>query len=156
MNDELKKQREKTAYAVTNRQRGILMRREEMKAAWRNVAPQLIDIVTKALPRGVVKIKFGGGTQEFKITGTPDGGFNVSMDSNMSLKILDGQVQYVEKDPPFSKIIYGNGVCDPMAAVERGSIMFTYLVTHWNEMEPLFTKNIQAHLRFWETLQGDK
>lgn len=154
MNDELKKQRERTAYAVTNRQRAVVQRREEMRAAWRTVAPQLVDIVSKALPRAVVKIKFGGGVNEYKITGTPDGGFNISMDSNMSLKILDGQVQYVEKDPAFTTIIYGNGVCDPAAPVERGSLMFVFLVTHWDEMEPLFVKNIQAHLRFWETLQG--
>lgn len=154
MNDELRKQRERTAYVVTNRQRAICQRREEMTAAWRKVAPELVEIVSKCLPRGVVKVKFGKGTNEFKITGSPDGGFNMSMDVNMSLKVIDGQVQFVEKDPAFQKMIYSPAVCDPMTAVERGSLMFPYLVLHWDEMQPMFVKCVNDHLRFWETLQN--
>ncbi len=154
MNDELRKQRERTVYAVTNRQRAVVQRREDMIAAWRNVAPRLVDIVSKVLPRGVVKVKFGKGTNEFKITGSLDGGFNIAMDANMSLKIIDGQVQFVEKDPSFQKIIYSSSVCDPMTVVERGSIMFPYLILHWNELEPMFAKCVGDYLRFWETLQN--
>lgn len=154
MNDELRKQRDRTAYVVTNRQRAVMQRREELSAAWRSVAPQLIDIVSKCLPRSVVKVKFGHGTNEFKITGSPDGGFNVSMDSNMSLKILGDQVQFVEKDPAFQKIIYSSSVCDPITVVERGSIMFSYLILHWNEMRPMFEKSVGDYLKFWETLQN--
>lgn len=154
INDELRKQRERTAYVVTNRQRAVVQRREEMAQAWRKVAPELVEIVSKCLPRAVVKVKFGQGTNEFKITGSPDGGFNIAMDSNMSLKILDGQVQFIEKDPAFQKIIFGNGVCDPMTAVERGSLMFPYLIIHWDEMCPMFTQSVNNHLKFWETLQN--
>lgn len=154
MIDDLRKQRERTAYAVINRQRAFLQRREELTAAWRKVAPQLVEIVSKALPRSSIGISFGKGTNSFRITGCPGGGFNLSMDANMSLKILDNQIQFIETDPSFQKIVFSSSVCDPMTIIERGSIMFPYLILHWDEMEPLFVKSVGDYLRFWETLQN--
>lgn len=151
MMNELRKQKERTIYAVTNRQKALLLRREDVKTAWRTVAPQLVEVVSYVLPRGVIKVKTGN--TEFAITGTPDGGYSVSLDSNMSLKIIDGQVQYIEKDPNYAKIIFGKGVCEPMAVVERGSLLFAYLVLNWKTLYPLFIKTIQENLHFWETLQ---
>ena len=52
--NELRKQKERTIYAVTNRQKALLLRREDVKTAWRTVAPQLVEVVSYVLPRGVV------------------------------------------------------------------------------------------------------
>lgn len=159
--EDVKKQRVRTATIVVQRHKVQAQRKEELVSAWRIVAPRLIALTSCVLPRGVVKIKFGGNTNEFKIIGNIDGGYTITMDSNMSLKIVvdsdgnvkNGQVQFVEKDPPYTQTIYSSSVCNPMIAVERGSLYIPYLILHWDEIEPLFIKNINNYLLFWETLK---
>ena len=151
--DDVKKQKLRTSQIVTQRNKVYGQRRDELVSNWRVVAPRLIALVSCVLPRGVVKIKFGDKTNEFKIVGNIDGGYTITMDSNMSLKVLpEGQFQVVEKDPPYTKTIYSSSICDPMIAVERGSLYIPYMIMHWSELEPLFISNIYNYLKFWETL----
>lgn len=148
--EELLKLKAQTDVAVNRQEGQTLARREAYIARWRQVAPRLLMILECMLPRAVVKIKIKN-VFEYKIIGTPDGGFTMSLDNGQSLVVINDQIQYVEKGPSFTKVIYSKsqGICDPMAVITRGSPTMRYLLMHWSELEPLFIDNIAANLKTW-------
>jgi len=148
--EELLKLKVQTDVAVNRQEGQILARREAYIARWRQVAPRLLMILECMLPRAVVVVTIKG-VFKYTIVCTPDGGFTMNLDNGQSLVVIKDQIQYVEKEPSFTKVIYSKsqGICDPMAVITRGSPTMRYLLMHWSELEPLFIDNIAANLKTW-------